>query len=65
MEHSKQKTMKQISKLVNDGYEINQKLFLTSVVGCELCKQRLHLLGLLSHLADALIQSDLELVDSS
>ena len=27
-------------QLLNDSYEINQNLFLTSVVGCELCKQR-------------------------
>jgi hypothetical protein len=36
MEPSKQKTMTKLTKLVNDGYEINQNLFLTSVAGCEL-----------------------------
>jgi uncharacterized protein (DUF927 family) len=42
MEHSQQKTMKKLTKLLNYSYEINQNLFLTCVAGCELCKQRFH-----------------------
>ena len=40
MEHSKQKAMKELADLVNNGYEINPKLFLTSAADYEICKQR-------------------------